>query len=47
LILQLHDLLTGELALRIGGNKTGLLNVSLVSMTFYMLLINFLIMIAG
>lgn len=31
---QLHDLATHELALRIGGTKTGLLNASLVRFLF-------------
>ncbi|KAJ3574178.1 hypothetical protein NP233_g1936 [Leucocoprinus birnbaumii] len=31
-LVKLHDLCTGELAIRIGGNKTGLLNASLSNM---------------
>lgn len=31
----MHDLATQDLALRIGGSKTGLVNASLVSSSFY------------
>ena len=31
ILFQMHDLATQDLALRIGGSKTGLLNASLVS----------------